>query len=486
MPDRPSHGAPHVNQAEPYARVAVIGAGAWGTALACVAAGAGREVTLWAREPEVTASIANARENRMFLSGVKLPSAIAASGDISVAAGADAVLMVAPAQHMREIVAALGPHLARGAPVVVCAKGIERDSGLLLTEVLREIAPRAEPAILSGPSFARDVATGKPTAVTIAAREGVAARLQATLNHATFRPYVTDDLAGVALGGAAKNVYAIACGMVEGAGLGESARAAALARGFAELMRLGARMGARAETLMGLSGLGDLVLTATSMSSRNFAFGVALGKGAKPGDVSGEGKPLAEGAATAPALVARARREGVELPIAEAVAAVLAGKARRARSGGAIAVAASQSRVTHMNYWLFKTEAETFSWDMQKSRGSRGEPWSGVRNWQAARNMKEMKKGDLGFFYHTGDEKRIVGIVEVIGEYRKDPTDETGRFGLVDVKAVEEMKRPVTLAEIKADKALKDMVLVKYSRLSVQPVKPEEWKYIRKMAGMKA
>lgn len=139
-----------------------------------------------------------------------------------------------------------------------------------------------------------------------------------------------------------------------------------------------------------------------------------------------------------------------------------------------------------MNYWLFKTEAETFSWDMQKSRGAKGEPWTGVRNWQAARNMKEMKKGDLGFFYHTGDEKRIVGIVEVIKEYEKDPTDETGKFGLVTVKAVEEMKRPVTLAEIKADKALKDMILVKYSRLSVQPVKPGEWKYIRKMAGMKA
>jgi predicted RNA-binding protein with PUA-like domain len=139
-----------------------------------------------------------------------------------------------------------------------------------------------------------------------------------------------------------------------------------------------------------------------------------------------------------------------------------------------------------MNYWLFKTEAETFSWEMQKSRCAKGEPWSGVRNWQAARNMKQMKKGDLGFFYHTGDEKRIVGIVEVIGEYRKDPTDETGRFGLVDVKAVEDMPRPVTLAEIKADKALKDMILVKYSRLSVQPVKPEEWRYIRKLGGLKA
>jgi predicted RNA-binding protein with PUA-like domain len=138
-----------------------------------------------------------------------------------------------------------------------------------------------------------------------------------------------------------------------------------------------------------------------------------------------------------------------------------------------------------MNYWLFKTEAETFSWDMQKERGTRGEPWSGVRNWQAARNMKEMKKGDLGFFYHTGDEKQIVGIVEVIGEYRKDPTDETGKFGLVDVKAVKEVPKPVTLAQVKADPKLKDMVLAKVARLSVQPVTPEEWKYICKLGGVK-
>lgn len=138
-----------------------------------------------------------------------------------------------------------------------------------------------------------------------------------------------------------------------------------------------------------------------------------------------------------------------------------------------------------MNYWLFKTEAETFSWDMQKSRGAKGEPWSGVRNWQAARNMKAMKKGDLGFFYHTGDEKRIVGIVEVIGEYRKDPTDETGKFGLVDVKAVRDFKKPVTLAEVKASAKLKNMVLAKVARLSVQPVTPEEWKIICEMGGVK-
>jgi len=313
-------------EAEPYERVAVVGAGAWGTALASVAAGAGREVLLWAREPEVVAGIKRARENTLFLAGVKLPKAIVASADVADVGGADAVLLAAPAQHVREMLLALKPHVARGTPVVVCAKGIENGSGLLLPEILNEIVPHAEAAVLSGPSFARDVAQGKPTAVTIAAPTNVAARLQTSLGQSNFRPYITDDVVGVALGGAAKNVYAIACGMVEGAGLGESAGAALIARGFAELMRLGGKMGARGETLMGLSGLGDLVLTATSMSSRNFAFGVALGRGAKPGDVSGQGKPLAEGAATAPALVARARREGIELPIAEAVADVLAGK----------------------------------------------------------------------------------------------------------------------------------------------------------------
>jgi glycerol-3-phosphate dehydrogenase (NAD(P)+) len=311
--------------AEPYARVAVVGAGAWGTALASVAANAGREVILWAREPEVVASINSGRANTMFLDGVILPAAISATDELSRVREASAVLLVAPAQHVRETLTALRPHVASGVPIVVAAKGIEGGSGLLLPEILAQLAPRAEAAVLSGPSFARDVAMGKPTAVTIAARDPVAARLQATLAHGTFRPYVTDDIAGVALGGAAKNVYAIATGMVEGAGFGESARAAALARGFAELMRLGARMGARAETLMGLSGLGDLVLTGTSLSSRNFAYGVALGKGARPEEAAGEGKPLAEGALTAPALVARAKREGVELPIAEAVAAVIAG-----------------------------------------------------------------------------------------------------------------------------------------------------------------
>ena len=302
-----------------------MGAGAWGTALAMVAA-ANAKVLLWAREAEIVESIARARENALFLPGVILSAQIEPIAEIARAGEAEAVLLASPAQHMRAVLASLRPALPPGIPVVLCAKGIETGTGLLVPEVLSEILPKAEPAILSGPSFARDVARGLPTAVTVAARESIAVRLQASLSRPGFRPYVCEDLIGVALGGAAKNVYAIACGMVEGAGLGESARAAAVSRGFAELLRLGGQLGARAETLMGLSGLGDLVLTATSPSSRNFSLGVALGQGAKLAQVSGPGHPLAEGAATAPALIERARRHGVELPIAEAVAAVLEGR----------------------------------------------------------------------------------------------------------------------------------------------------------------
>jgi len=209
--------------------------------------------------------------------------------------------------------------------VVICAKGIEQGSGKLVTEVAAEALPQTPLAILSGPSFARDVARGLPTAVTIAAEGDLAAKLQAALGGPSFRPYASDDLTGVALGGAAKNVYAIACGVVEGMGLGENARAALLARSFAELARLGEALGARRETLMGLSGLGDLVLTATSRSSRNFSVGIELGQGKSVADLSGPGRPLAEGVTTAPALVARARTAGVELPIAEAMADLLSG-----------------------------------------------------------------------------------------------------------------------------------------------------------------
>jgi glycerol-3-phosphate dehydrogenase (NAD(P)+) len=268
-------------------------------------------------------SIARTRQNGPFLPGIVLPP-MACTGDMAAAtAGAQALLVVAPAQHLRAILLEVSLHAPAGIPLVICAKGFERTSGKLVTEVFDETAPGFEPAILSGPSFARDAAQGLPTAVTIAARLPIAQRLQASLGHATFRPYASDDLLGVALGGAAKNVYAIACGIVDGMGLGESARAALLARGFAELRRLGEALGARPETLMGLSGLGDLVLTATSPQSRNYRFGREVGKGRTPAELAAPGQPLAEGVATAPALVIRARQEKIELPVAETVAHVL-------------------------------------------------------------------------------------------------------------------------------------------------------------------
>ena len=311
----------------PYRDIAVVGAGAWGSALAAVAASGGHAVTRWAREADVVASVASSHENTRFLPGITLPDLVEATGDLAHAARADAILLAVPAQNLRATLKILGPQIKAGTPVVLCAKGIENGSGLLLTEILAEEAPSAELAILSGPSFARDVARGMPTAIAVAARKEIAVRLQMTLGQAPgFRPYVTEDLTGVALGGAAKNVYAIACGMVEGAGFGESARAGLLARSFAELLRLGGAIGAKPETLMGLSGLGDLVLTATSMSSRNFAFGAHIGEGKPLRAMLAPSQPLAEGAATAPALVARGARHGVELPVAEAVADVLAGK----------------------------------------------------------------------------------------------------------------------------------------------------------------
>jgi glycerol-3-phosphate dehydrogenase (NAD(P)+) len=308
-----------------YKKIGVIGGGAWGTALALVAAQAGAEVALWARESEVVESIGAVHRNDRFLPGVTLPAAIRATPSLKTAAASDALFIAAPAQHLRDVLVALKPEVAAATPLMLCAKGIERGTGLLLTEVLRAAIPSAVPAILSGPSFARDVGLGLPTAVTIAAPNEIARRLQETLGTPKFRPYASDDLTGVALGGAAKNVYAIGCGTADGLGLGESARAALLARSFAELARLGEALGARVETLMGLSGLGDLVLTATSSSSRNFAFGQQLGRGKPLADLRAPGTPLAEGVETAPALVARAQKHGVELPIAETIAALLDG-----------------------------------------------------------------------------------------------------------------------------------------------------------------
>jgi glycerol-3-phosphate dehydrogenase (NAD(P)+) len=308
----------------PFSHIAVLGAGAWGTALALAAIVAGRRTSLWVREEDVLADLKQGRGNR-FLPGVAIPKELEVTGDLRQACEAHALLLAVPAQVLHVFADGLKPHLSANQPVVICAKGIEQNSGKLVTEVAAESLPGVALAILSGPSFARDVARGLPTAVTIAAKGELAAALQASLGSPAFRPYASDDLIGVALGGAAKNVYAIACGVVEGMGLGENARAALLARSFAELSRLGENLGAKRETLMGLSGLGDLVLTATSPSSRNFSFGIELGRGKALAEVNAPGHPLAEGVATAPALVKRARASGVEMPIAEAMADLLSG-----------------------------------------------------------------------------------------------------------------------------------------------------------------
>lgn len=309
-----------------YRRFAVIGGGAWGTALALVAARAGRDVALWARDAATVDAINKVRENPRFLPGIAFDRELSATTDIGAAMrDADAVLLVTPAQTTREVAGLIAPFCRPGTPVVLAAKGIERGTGLLLSDVLGEALPEALPAALSGPSFAADVARRLPTAVTVAAEDETAAdRLAAALASSSFRPYASGDLVGVQVGGALKNVLAIACGAVEGRGWGASARAALTARGFVELSRLGAVLGARPETLTGLSGLGDLVLTCSSEQSRNFAFGVALGKaGAR--DAVAKGGKLAEGVFSAQVAVELGQRHGVELPISAAVAAVLDG-----------------------------------------------------------------------------------------------------------------------------------------------------------------
>jgi glycerol-3-phosphate dehydrogenase (NAD(P)+) len=284
-------------------------------------------VTLWALEPEVAAAIQTSRENPLFLSGVPLHPSIRAHTDLGEAAAADAILAVTPAQHLRPTLRRLAPLLESGKPVVLCAKGVEQGTLALMTDVLAAEAPAARGAVLSGPGFARDVARGLPTATTIACRDAsLGQALVTALGLPTFRPYLTDDLVGAEIGGAVKNVVAIACGVAEGRRLGDGARAALITRGFAEMSRLGLAMGARQETLSGLCGLGDLVLTCASLSSRNTSLGAALGEGRSAAEVLGERRSVAEGVASAPAVVALAARHGVEMPICAAVDDLLAGR----------------------------------------------------------------------------------------------------------------------------------------------------------------
>lgn len=301
--------------------VTVIGAGAWGTALATVAARAGRNVTLWARNAEHAARITSTRDNPR-LPGVRLVPEIVVTSELSLAARADMLLIATPAQHLRGAVNMLASQLTKPVPVIACAKGIEHGTRKFMTDVIAEAAPHTQPGILSGPSFADDVARGLPTAVTLAAKdEALASALVQALGSTTFRPYHTTDVRGVEIGGAAKNVLAIAVGIAVGRKLGASAQAALTTRGFAELVRLGRALGARGETLTGLSGLGDLILTCSSPQSRNYALGLALGRGEQPP----AGK-LAEGEFTAPVLIELAASQNIEVPVSEAVASILSGK----------------------------------------------------------------------------------------------------------------------------------------------------------------
>ena len=305
-------------------RIGVIGGGAWGTALAQVAARGGAEpVVLWAREPEVVAAINDTHVNHVFLPGVPLAASVRATGSLGDLAACDAVLVVAPTQHVRGVLEQAG---LGDTPLVLCAKGIEAGSRMLVGEVARAVCPDAPVAILSGPTFAHEVAAGLPTAVTLAcADEGARGAISRRLASPNFRPYATEDVVGAEIGGAVKNVLAIACGVVEGAGLGQNARAALIARGFAEMVRFGLARGARAATLSGLSGLGDLVLTCSSTSSRNFSLGLGLGQGRAAAELLADRRTVAEGAFPAPVLAEAARDVGVDMPVCDAVVRLIEG-----------------------------------------------------------------------------------------------------------------------------------------------------------------
>jgi glycerol-3-phosphate dehydrogenase (NAD(P)+) len=305
-------------------RLAIVGAGAWGTALAQVARRAGSAAAIWARDPAIADAINRRHENPVYLPGAALDPAMTATADLAqVIAGADAALVAVPAQFLREVLTRLGEHVPAGLPLLLCAKGIETGTLMTMSELAAELRPAAPLAVLSGPSFAAEVVRGLPTAVVIASRDPALARLfSAALGSPRFRPYRSADVTGVELGGAVKNVLAIACGILDGLALGDNARAALITRGLAEMTRLGVAKGARAETFAGLSGLGDLVLTCGGGQSRNHRLGVALARGASLGEALA-GRAVVEGVASAASVAALAARLQVEMPIAAAVDAVL-------------------------------------------------------------------------------------------------------------------------------------------------------------------
>lgn len=310
-----------------FETVSVISGGAWGTALAQALASGGRRVTLWAREAEVVDDINHRHVNRTFLPGVDLDAGIRATSDLAEGLSSDVVLAVTPAQYVRAMGETMRQHLGGGTPVVMCSKGIEQKTGKLMSDVVAEALPGVPFAVLSGPSFAADVARGLPAALTLASDDETLGRaLAETLSSRQMRLYWSSDVVGVELGGALKNVIAIAAGIVDGRGLGASAHAAVVTRGFAEMRRLGDALGARPETLLGLSGLGDLILTCGSAQSRNMSLGRGLGQGKSIADILGSRIAVTEGIYTAHAVVDLARLKGIEMPISEAVFAIIEGR----------------------------------------------------------------------------------------------------------------------------------------------------------------
>jgi glycerol-3-phosphate dehydrogenase (NAD(P)+) len=309
-----------------YQKVGVVGAGAWGTALAIAARRAGRDVTIWAYEPETVEEINHGHANHIYLPGVALDRQIRATAKVAEVAAADLILMVVPSQYFRNVAREFASHVA-GKPVIIGTKGFEEETGKLMSDIVAEALPEALPGVISGPSFASEVARGLPTALTIAAREElIGLKVANALGSRSLRLYWTNDMLGAQIGGAVKNVLAIASGIVSGRALGDNARAGIITRGFAELMRFGVAMGAKPETLMGLTGLGDLILTCSSEQSRNMSLGKALGEGKSLAEILGSRKSVSEGTYSASAAVARAREFGVELPICEAVRAILTGE----------------------------------------------------------------------------------------------------------------------------------------------------------------
>ncbi len=305
-------------------KIGVVGAGAWGTALAQLSATAGCDVTLWARESEVVTSVNERNENEMFLAGVSLEPSITATTELSDIAGMDFIFMVVPAQFVRPVLIDLKPHISENAAIVLCAKGIEQSTGKLMSDVVTEILPKSPLVVLSGPTFAREVAEGRPSAVTIASKyQRVTERLSDAIGQPTFRPYASRDVIGAEIGGALKNVFAIACGITTGRNMGDNARAALITRSLSEMVRFGEKHGAERSTMMGLCGLGDLILTCSSPQSRNMSLGIAIGEGQAVADLMKDRKTVAEGYHTSSVLARICREEGLDLPLVMAVNDIL-------------------------------------------------------------------------------------------------------------------------------------------------------------------